>query len=147
MNKLIHWGCAAAWSATSLMQAMASTETPSEKYPPIDVRATPLEYRQFEKVEITGSSVIAREAKETLPIQVISRQDIERSGASNLPQMLQKLPGMFNFFELGGMTGTTYGGARNGRYPWQHKWHPRLVKWAPTAFLRQPDHLWRARHR
>ena len=110
MNKLIHWGCAAAWSATSLMQAMASTETPSEKYPPIDVRATPLEYRQFEKVEITGSSVIARETKETLPVQVISRQDIERSGASNLPQMLQKLPGMFNFFELGGMTGTTYGG-------------------------------------
>jgi iron complex outermembrane receptor protein len=110
MNKLIHWGCAAAWSAASLMSAMANTETGTQKYPPIEVRDKPLEYRQFEKVEITGSSIIAKEAKEALPVQVISRQEIERSGASNLPQLLQKLPGMFNFFELGGMTGTTFGG-------------------------------------
>lgn len=89
---------------------MANTETTTEKYPPIEVRDTPLEYRQFDRVEITGSSIIAKEAKEALPVQVISRQEIERSGATNLPQLLQKLPGMFNFFELGALTGTTFGG-------------------------------------
>jgi iron complex outermembrane recepter protein len=69
-----------------------------------------LDYRQFNKVEITGSAILAKEAKEALPVQVISRQDIERSGSTDLPQLLQKLPGMFNFSELGTMTGTVQGG-------------------------------------
>jgi iron complex outermembrane receptor protein len=92
----------------------AQTEPPlpasNKNYPPVEVVNTPLEYRQFDKVEVTGSSIIAKEAKEALPVQVISRQEIERSGATNLPQLLQKLPGMFNFQELGTMTGTREGG-------------------------------------
>ncbi len=91
------------------ISAIAQTLT-GTTYPPVQVVDSPLEYRQFDKVEITGSSIIAKEAKEALPVQVISRQEIERSGATNLPQLLQKLPGMFNFFELGAMTGTTFGG-------------------------------------
>lgn len=86
-------------------------QTPTEKeYPPVLVMGSPLAYRQFNKVEITGSSIMAKESKEALPVQVIARQDIERSGATNLAQLLQKLPSMFNFYELGTMTGTTSGG-------------------------------------
>lgn len=97
------------------LSAMAHAQTdtavpPLKNYPPVEVINTPLEYRQFEKIEITGSSIIARQAKEALPVQVISRHEIERSGATNLPQLLQKLPTMFNFQESGSMTGTREGG-------------------------------------
>ncbi len=98
-------------SLSALAQAQTDTAVPPLKnYPPVEVINTPLEYRQFEKIEITGSSIIARQAKEALPVQVISRHEIERSGATNLPQLLQKLPTMFNFQELGSMTGTREGG-------------------------------------
>jgi iron complex outermembrane receptor protein len=76
----------------------------------VNIVEPPIDYRQFNKVEITGSAILAKEAKEALPVQVISRQDIERSGSTDLPQLLQKLPGMFNFSELGTMTGTVQGG-------------------------------------
>ena len=91
------------------VSALAQTST-GTAYPPVQVVDSPLEYRQFDKVEVTGSSIITKEAKDALPVQVITRQEIERSGTSNLPQLLQKLPGMFNYFELGTMTGTTFGG-------------------------------------
>ena len=99
------------WLYLLSMSPSLHAQTPSSNTPPsVEVVGSRLEYRQFEKVEITGSSIIAKEAKEALPVQVISRQEIERSGASNLPQLLQKLPGMFNFQELGSMTGTPIGG-------------------------------------
>ena len=97
-------------SALSHAQTEPPASTGNKSYPPVEVVNTPLEYRQFEKVEVTGSSIIAKEAKEALPVQVISRQEIERSGANNLPQLLQRLAVMFNFQELGTMTGTREGG-------------------------------------
>lgn len=99
------------WLTLLSLSPLVHAQAPSgNTYPPVQVVDSPLEYRQFEKVEITGSSIIAKEAKEALPVQVISRQEIERSGATNLPQLLQKLPSMFNFQELGSMTGTREGG-------------------------------------
>lgn len=83
---------------------------PSATYPPVQVVDTALEYRQFEKVEITGSAILAKEAKQALPLQIIDRREIERSGATNLPAMLQSLPIMSNFTELGSVTGTFSGG-------------------------------------
>ena len=82
----------------------------TKKYPPVQVVDGPLEYRQFEKVEITGSAILAKEAKQALPLQVIDRREIERSGATNLPELIQRLPVMSNFSELGMMTGTVAGG-------------------------------------
>lgn len=83
----------------------------SEKaYPPVQVTDSPLEYRQFEKVEITGSAILAKEAKQALPLQVIERREIERSGATSLPELIQRLPVMSNFSELGSVTGTVDGG-------------------------------------
>ncbi len=110
MNKLIHWGCAAAWSAASVTPTMANTETATQKYPPIEVRDTPLEYRQFDRVEVTGSAILSKEAKDSLPLQVINRRDIERSGAASLSEVLHQLPVMLNFTESGTMTGTLSGG-------------------------------------
>jgi iron complex outermembrane receptor protein len=97
-------------SLLTLSPSIHAQTTNINTYPPVQVVDSPLQYRQFEKVEITGSSIIAKEAKQALPVQVISRQEIERSGATNLPQLLQRLPSMFNFSELGVMTGTTFGG-------------------------------------
>ncbi len=79
-------------------------------YPDVKITDRPLEYRQFEKVEITGSAILAKEAKQALPLQVIERRDIERSGAASLPELLQRVPLMSNFSELGGVTGTVTGG-------------------------------------
>jgi iron complex outermembrane receptor protein len=92
------------------MPAMANTETATQKYPPIEVRDTPLEYRQFDRVEVTGSAILSKEAKDSLPLQVINRRDIERSGAASLSEVLHQLPVMLNFTESGTMTGTLSGG-------------------------------------
>ncbi len=89
---------------------MANTETATQKYPPIEVRDTPLEYRQFDRVEVTGSAILSKEAKDSLPLQVINRRDIERSGAASLSEVLHQLPVMLNFTESGTMTGTLSGG-------------------------------------
>lgn len=97
-------------SALSHAQTEPPVPTGSKSYPPVEVVDTPLEYRQFEKVEITGSAILAKEAKEALPLQVIQRRDIERSGISSLPDLLHQLPLMVNFQEQGNMTGTSKGG-------------------------------------
>lgn len=99
------------WLTLVSLSPLVHAQAPSgNTYPPVQVVNSPLEYRQFEKVEITGSAILAKEAKEALPLQVIQRRDIERSGASSLAQVLQKLPVMLNFTENGTMTGTVFGG-------------------------------------
>jgi iron complex outermembrane receptor protein len=74
----------------------------SEKpYPPVQVTDSPLEYRQFEKVEITGSSIVRKEQTQALPVQVITRSDIKNSGVKGVPELIQNLPVMFGFSEPG----------------------------------------------
>lgn len=109
MGKFGHRQFTASISAAFLIPAWANGE-PTPQFAPIDIRDAPLEYRQFEKVEITGSAILAKEAKEALPLQVISRRDIERSGVTNLAELLHQLPAMANFQEVGTMTGTVDGG-------------------------------------
>lgn len=87
-----------------------TSEQANNTYPAVVVKDTVLEYRQFEKVEITGSAILAKEAKQALPIQVISRLEIERSGATELSQLIQRLPLMRNYLEQGLVTGTNNGG-------------------------------------
>ena len=56
--------------------------------------------QKVEKVEITGSLIKRVDTESASPIQVITRQDIERSGANTIAEVLQKLPatnvGTFN---------------------------------------------------
>lgn len=110
MNKFIQWGCTAGCLAVAVLPSMADTESRKQTYPGVEVKDAPLEFRQFEKVEITGSAIMAKEAKEALPLQVIGRRDIERSGATNLGELLHQLPVMLNFQEMGTMTGSVAGG-------------------------------------
>ena len=112
MSKFTQWGCAAACSIASLTTATASSDASALKYPPVEVKDAPLEYRQFEKVEITGSAILAKEAKEALPVQVITQREIERSGSTNLPELLQQLPLMHNFAENGTLA-TSSGGPQS----------------------------------
>jgi iron complex outermembrane receptor protein len=110
MNKFIQWRCTAVCMAVVTVPSMADTKAPEQKYPAFEVKEAPLEFRQFEKVEITGSAILAKEAKQALPLQTINRRDIERSGASNLSELLHQLPLMLNFQEQGTMTGSVAGG-------------------------------------
>lgn len=111
MNKFIHWSFAATYLALAAVPAMANSSVPEQKHPAVHVNDAPLEYRQFEKVEITGSAILAKEAKEALPVQVITQREIERNGSTNLAELLQQLPVMNNFAENG--TLATSGGPQS----------------------------------
>lgn len=78
-------------------------------YPNIQVLDTAQEYRQFDKVEITGSSIVRKEQTLTLPVQVITRDDIRRLGASNVSDVLQNLPIMSMVVTSAAMTATIGG--------------------------------------
>src|SRR5712691_13383413 len=43
----------------------------------------------IERVEITGSSIKRIDAETALPVQIISREEIEKTGAQNVEQFLQ----------------------------------------------------------
>jgi len=52
---------------------------------------------QLERVEITGSSIKRLADQGALPVQVLSRIDIERSGAKSAEDLIQGLPSMQGF--------------------------------------------------
>jgi iron complex outermembrane recepter protein len=56
--------------------------------------------QKVEKVEVTGSNIKRIDAEGTAPIQIITREDIERSGSTTIAEVLQKIPsanaGTFN---------------------------------------------------
>jgi iron complex outermembrane receptor protein len=47
--------------------------------------------QQLERVEITGSSVRRIDAETALPVQVLKREDIQRSGVTSVTDLLQRL--------------------------------------------------------
>ncbi len=47
--------------------------------------------QKLERVEITGSNIKRIEGESAAPVQVITRQDIERSGAITVEQLMQKI--------------------------------------------------------
>lgn len=55
------------------------------------------EYRQFERVQITGSSILRKELTQSLPVQIITRQDIQNSTAKNLEELLHVHPAMLHY--------------------------------------------------
>lgn len=105
------------WLACVVSGTLIPTGTLWAQTSPVQIPAANIEIvTHFErpslinKAEVTGSAITARQSKEALPVLVIGHQEIERSGATNLAQLVQRLPTMFNFLELGGMTGTAEGG-------------------------------------
>ena len=56
-----------------------------------------LAQQQLERVEITGSSIKRIASEGALPVQVISSEQIKASGATNVAELLQRMPAMQGF--------------------------------------------------
>lgn len=101
---------------TELLAAMAVAIAPATQaaqelveFPAVVVQESLLPYRQFNKVEITGSSIVRKEQTQALPVQILRRVDIQNSTALSLSTLVQSLPGMSSFSSSG-----TIGGSRGG---------------------------------
>ena len=64
-----------------------------------------------QRVEITGSSIKRIEGETALPVQVITRKEIEKSGAVNVEQLLQTVAAVSS---SGGLTASSASGATTG---------------------------------
>ena len=71
------------------------------------------EYRQFGRIEITGSSVINPRSREALPIRVIDRKEIELMGVQSVAELIQGLSSMHSYTESGGTNISGLGGYRS----------------------------------
>ncbi|WP_291934280.1 TonB-dependent receptor [Limnohabitans sp.] len=94
---------------------------PQTMYPPVQVVDSALEYRQFEKVEITGSSIVRKEQTQALPVQVITRQEMQKKGHLTVTEAVQSLSHVFNGLDLtqsgmilGGFTSAALHGMASG---------------------------------
>jgi iron complex outermembrane recepter protein len=71
-----------------------------------------LAQQQLERVEITGSSIKRLDTEGSLPVQLISREEIARSGVTNTEQLLQSLSSVSSSNGVNNATGagsSTYG--------------------------------------
>lgn len=91
--------CLASWSLTGGLSTGAWAQATALTTTAIEVTAPVQPYRQFDKVEITGSSIIRKEQTQALPVMVFTREDIRRTGLQSLAEVLQALPSMSNFVE------------------------------------------------
>jgi iron complex outermembrane receptor protein len=67
---------------------------------------------KLESVEITGSSVRRIDAETALPVQIIKKEDIARTGATSVVDLLQKLPAIQGSFgESSSVGGSSPGNA------------------------------------
>lgn len=66
--------------------------------------------QQEQRVEITGSAIRRIQSEGALPVQVINRQQIERTGATSVSDLIQALPSMQGFTN----EGAAVGGGGNG---------------------------------
>lgn len=60
-----------------------------------------------QRIEITGSSIKRIDAETALPVQVVTRREIERSGVTSVEQLLQSIAAVSS---MGGMNGATGAG-------------------------------------
>lgn len=97
LQQLPMWLCCV---APILGVSAQTTESATTAYPTIQVVDAPLEFRQFEKVEITGSSIVRKEQTLALPVQVITRQEIQKKGLVTVSEVVQNLSNVFNGLEL-----------------------------------------------
>lgn len=67
--------------------------------------------QELQRVEITGSSIKRIDGETALPVQVITRQDIQKTGAANVEQLLQTVSSMAS---SGGNVASASSGATTG---------------------------------
>ena len=73
--------------ARSIRLAMAATTILGASHPAFAQQ----EVEKLPRVEITGSSIKRIDAETALPVEVITREAIERSGATTVEQLLSQL--------------------------------------------------------
>jgi len=74
--------------------------------------ATSVQAQDAQRVEITGSSIRRIDAETSLPVQIVTREEIQRSGVGNTEQLLQTISAMSGQGGLNNATGvgnSTYG--------------------------------------
>lgn len=86
-----------------LALAAAAARADNDSPPSLEVTATAPVFRQFNKVEITGSSIIRAQETQALPVQLITREDIRRGGFTSTAELVQALPLMSNYVVGGQM--------------------------------------------
>lgn len=94
-------------------QALAQPVESRVTYPPVEVTGQVPEFRQLGGLEITGSSIVRKEQTQALPVQVITRQDIQKQGLTSLAQAIEHLPNAVNGVELGSVA-KSFNGFTNG---------------------------------
>lgn len=72
--------------------------------------AAPAWSQDAQRIEITGSAVRRIQSEGALPVQVLKKDDIERSGATNMTDLLQRLPAMQGGFPESSSVGGGAGG-------------------------------------
>ena len=65
---------------------------------------------QTQRIEITGSAIKRIAAETALPIQVLTRADIDRSGVQSVTELIQNLPSMQGFSQSSSSVGGGGGG-------------------------------------
>lgn len=78
-------------------------------------------YRQFDRVEITGSSIVRKEQTQALPVLSMTADELRRAGIKTVTDAVQSLPMMSNFYEAsqiesvgGGYANAVLHGISNG---------------------------------
>ena len=73
-------------------------------------QAAPDNTVRLERIEITGSAVRRIDAESALPVQILKRADIERTGATSVVDLLQRLPAIQGgTLETSGVGGGSFG--------------------------------------
>jgi iron complex outermembrane receptor protein len=67
--------------------------------------------QELQRVEVTGTSIKRIDAETALPVQVITREEIQKTGASNVEQLMQTISSMSS---SGGMAAASASGATTG---------------------------------
>ena len=91
-----------AFGTAGASSALAQAVTPPAPTPPP---------QQLERVEITGSSIKRIDAETALPVQVLTREQIQQTGATNVEQLMQSVSSISS---SGGLTAASASGATTG---------------------------------
>ena len=59
--------------------------------------------QQFERVEITGSAIKRTDAEGPAPVEIITRKDIAKTGATSINELVRSLPSI-DVFDQGELT-------------------------------------------
>jgi len=75
---------------------------------------TPPAEKKPERIEVTGSAIKRVDAEGPAPIEIISREDIRRTGATTINELIKSIP-VIDIFDQGELASNSPGGSGTGR--------------------------------